>query len=316
MARPQPGLFVEEIHLHYHLEFEVGPDVDNEAIVAAVTAARQATATLRGPNTVWGFSPRLWDLLAPGQSPATFHEFETINGVKSFIAPATQADVWFWCQGNAYEKVWRIAYDVRSAMTPAATLVREQQAYVPLDDRDPIGFIDGTENPAVDKALGVALVPDDLPGGGGSIVLIQKWVHKLDRFESLAIPAQEGVIGRTIDDSTELDETVMPASSHVSRNVIEDETGEELAIYRRNTPFASMAEVGTMFIGCTAESTRMDEMLARMFGTSGDGLTDHIVRFSTPVSGSYYFAPSMDALTAVFDVLKPDDGDLEAVGAH
>jgi putative iron-dependent peroxidase len=33
-----------------------------------------------------------------------------------------------------------------------------------------------------------------------------------------------------------------------------------------------------------------------MFGTSGDGLHDHLTDFTHPVSGSYYFAPSLDAL--------------------
>ena len=39
-------------------------------------------------------------------------------------------------------------------------------------------------------------------------------------------------------------------------------------------------------------------MLARMFGRA-DGIRDHLTDFTRPVSGSYYFAPSLDALALV-----------------
>jgi deferrochelatase/peroxidase EfeB len=37
-------------------------------------------------------------------------------------------------------------------------------------------------------------------------------------------------------------------------------------------------------------------MLARIFGNSEDELRDHLTDFSRPVSGAYYFAPSLTAL--------------------
>jgi putative iron-dependent peroxidase len=40
-------------------------------------------------------------------------------------------------------------------------------------------------------------------------------------------------------------------------------------------------------------------MLTRMFATSGDGLHDHLTDFSRPVTGAYYFAPSLESLAAL-----------------
>jgi putative iron-dependent peroxidase len=82
-----------------------------------------------------------------------------------------------------------------------------------------------------------------------------------------------------------------------------EEDGEELEIYRRSTPYGRVGELGLYFVAFSADRARFDKMLARMFGTSGDGLHDHLTDFSRPVSGSYYFAPSLDAL----DGLLPGD---------
>ena len=338
----QPGLFIEETAIHYHLELSLPDQFNLAEAIAAIAAARRAATTMRGPNVVWGFSPRLWRAIAPQDCPESLQPFTGIEGLDGHRAPATQSDIWFWCHGNAYEKVWRTAYDVMEPLQTVADLDTQLSAFVGRDNRDSIGFIDGTENPALDEALDVALIPAGSPGAGGSPVFVQKWVHDLLAFEELPLAEQEAVFGRTRDDSTELDDAVMPATSHVSRNVIEDDSGEELHIYRRNTPFASVGkfaesgiatsvaetkpvgesgsdvsgesgtsaegEIGTLFIGCSADPGRIDTMLSRMFGTSGDGLIDHLINYSTAVTGSYYFVPRMDHLTEVFGSLVTLDG--------
>lgn len=304
---PQPGLFIEETALHYHVEFAFNEGTSTSARVAGISAAMQAATSMRGPNTVWGISPTLWLDMAPEASPIEVCEFEGIEGTDGVSAPRTQSDLWFWCHGNAYEKVWRTAFDVVNALESVATVASQLSAFVGRDNRDPIGFIDGTENPALDEALAVSVIPEGERGAGGVPVLVQKWVHNLSAFEDLPVPEQEAVIGRTRADSTQLEDDVMPPTSHVSRNTILDADGEELHIFRRNTPFATVGEIGTLFIGCSADPSRIDTMLDRMFGVSGDGLTDHLTRYSTPVTGSYYFAPSMADLHRVFGDLAPDE---------
>ena len=156
------------------------------------------------------------------------------------------------------------------------------------------GFIDGTQNPSLAEAPEVVLIPEGSPGAGGSVVLVQQWTHDIAEFEALSIEAQEKVIGRTKATSIELDEEVRGAQSHVSRTTIE-ENGVERHIFRRNTPFGTATEHGTMFIGFSCEQHRLARMLDRMAGAE-DGIRDALTRYTTVVSGAYYFVPSVEAL--------------------
>lgn len=300
--RPQPGLFTEETAQHLHVEWTLPARAAADEVVGAVAAARRATAYLRSPNTVWGFDPVLWRRLAPADCPANVEPFRGVG-----TAPATQRSVWLWVHGNDWAKVWRSGRDAHAALAAVADDMQEIRAFLGRDNRDPTGFIDGTENPQLDEAYEVALYRDGEPGAGGTTALVQLWQHDLRAFEALSVAEQEAVFGRTRQTSEELPEDLMPATSHVSRNVITDAAGAERHIYRRNTPWATVAEAGTVFIGCANQPDRIDEMLARMFGTSGDGLRDALTGFSRPLTGSYYFVPSFDALTAVFGALEEPD---------
>ena len=139
-------------------------------------------------------------------------------------------------------------------------------------------------------------MPDLERGAGGAFVIAQKWVHDLGSSTRSARTEQEAVIGRTKPDSVELDDK--PPTAHIARVVIEED-GEELEIYRRSTPYGTVGELGLYFLAFSADPTRFDKMLARMFGTSGDGVHDHLTDFTRPVSGSYYFAPSLDDLDGI-----------------
>jgi putative iron-dependent peroxidase len=104
------------------------------------------------------------------------------------------------------------------------------------------------------------------------VVLVQKWMHNAAAFEALALAEQEKVIGRTKQAGTKLAEEVRSAASHVSRTVIE-ENGVEQHIFRRNTPFGTATEHGTMFIGFSRDQRRLARMLNRMAGAE-DGIRD------------------------------------------
>jgi putative iron-dependent peroxidase len=142
----------------------------------------------------------------------------------------------------------------------------------------------------------VALVPAGQPGEGGAHVITMKWVHDLAKFHALPPEEQEAVIGRTKPDSRERDDK--PDTAHISRVVVEDEHGEELEIYRRSVPYGRINELGLYFVAFSADPTRFEIMLSRMFGTA-DGTHDHLTDFTKPVSGAFYFAPSLDALRAL-----------------
>ena len=159
-------------------------------------------------------------------------------------------------------------------------------------DRDLTGFIDGSENPDLIDAPDLVLVPEGAPGAGGTILLLQKWLHDAPSWEGLTDAEQERVIGRTKPDSVELDPK--PADSHVA-STDQDRFGK---IFRRNTPFGTVGEHGTMFVGFSAEQEPLVAMLESMAGVD-DGVRDALTRYTRPLSGGYYFVPSTEALRAI-----------------
>jgi putative iron-dependent peroxidase len=178
-----------------------------------------------------------------------------------------------------------------------AEVVADVACFTYHDSRDLTGFIDGTANPPPADAASVACIGPGRPGAGGSHVLTQRWVHDLASFRALEVADQERVIGRTRHESVQLDDDAMPDDAHVARVEIHGPDGEERPIYRRSTPFGSTAEEGLYFVAFSSDRDRFDTMLGRMFGL--DGPTDHLTAFSRPVSGSYYFAPSVEALDSL-----------------
>jgi porphyrinogen peroxidase len=53
-------------------------------------------------------------------------------------------------------------------------------------------------------------------------------------------------------------------------------------------------------VAFSADPTRFEKMLRRMFGAADDGLHDHLTDFTRPVTGSAYFVPSVESLGDVF----------------
>jgi putative iron-dependent peroxidase len=295
MARPQPGIFAQGTRSHYHLEFDLRDGATDDAVVAALRGLREPSVTAGGSNIVVGCGAALWRRLRPEDAPAALADFEAIEG-DGRRAPATQHDLWVWTHGTGEDVELDVARAVVVALAPAFALAAEQPCFVYKDSRDLTGFIDGTENPPVEEAFDVALVPDGETGAGGAFVLAQKWVHDLDTFHAESLEAQQDTIGRTKPDSVELDDK--PDTAHIARVVIEEE-GEELELYRRSTPYGRVGELGLYFLAFSADPSRFTKMLHRMFGLTGDGLHDHLTDFTTPVSGAFYFAPSLDALDGI-----------------
>ncbi|MGZ4688744.1 MAG: Dyp-type peroxidase [Acidimicrobiia bacterium] len=299
MATGQPGIFAQGTRSHYSLEFDVRPGAGTAHVAAAVAALREPTVTAGGFNLVVGFGAALWPRLMPSAEtmPGELRAFDTVEGLDGHRAPSTQHDLWIWIHGTGEDLALDAARACTAVLAPVAVLAIEQPCFVYRDSRDLTGFVDGTENPPIDEAPSVALIADGEPGEGGAYVITQRWVHDLEKFHAQTVPEQEGTIGRTKPDSVELDDAVKPPTAHIARVVIE-EGGEELEIYRRSTPYGTVGEHGLYFIGFSAELSRFDKMLARIFGLA-DGIRDHLTDFTRPVSGAYYFAPSLEALAAL-----------------
>lgn len=295
MNVPQSGIFALGTGSHSYLEFELEPQSDPTTMARAIAGLGEPGMTTGGVNLVIGFRPSLWARIAPSDTPADVSDFvDDLHGADDFVMPATQHDLWVWVAGHAYSTVYDVTHETVQALTPVARLVTEVAGWTYKESRDLTGFIDGTENPPLAEAPEVALIPEKAPGAGGSVLLTQQWIHDAEAFDALPVAEQEQVIGRTKAASVEIDDAVRLETSHVSRTVVE-ENGAELHIFRRNSPFGTATRHGTMFIGFSCDQHRLARMLARMAGAE-DGVRDALTRYTRPVTGAYYFVPSVEAL--------------------
>jgi putative iron-dependent peroxidase len=305
MARHQYGIFAEGTRSHHHLEFDLLPGADDDALHAAIAAVRAANADHRtngGTNLVLGFGAAVADRL--GLAPvAPFPGYESPDG--RHRAPATQHDVWIWVHGPTPDVVVDVVRAVAAAMVPIATVTLDLPAFVYHDSRDLTGFIDGSANPFLDEAPVVAVVPDGEPGEGGCLAMTMRFEHHLDRFDALEVADQEAVFGRTKPDSVELEDK--PANAHIARVEVDGDDGEELKVYRRSVPWATATTQGLHFIAFGADTDRFDLQLRHQYGLVDDGITDRLLEFTTPHTGSFWRCPSVEELDRIAPL--PDDDD-------
>ncbi len=246
-----------------------------------------------GVNLVAGFRPELWRAAASDDAPSAFEGFnEDLLGIDGFVMPATQHDAVLWLSGSAYDVVFDVARAAIAELRGLASVGEETSSWPYRHDLDLTGFIDGTENPTLIEAPEFVLIPGGAPGAGGTILLLQKWVHDASAWESPPVSKQQRVIGRTKPDSVELEDK--PPDSHVS-STDQDRFGK---IFRRNTPYGTVTEHGTMFVGFCSEQRPLATMLESMAGLAG-GARDALTLYTRPLTGAYYFIPSTDALRRV-----------------
>ena len=292
---PQFGIFAQGTHAHHFLEFDLREGITPLEAVASFRRLRAPEVSAGGVNVVIAFGADAWREVAPHAAPPSLERFEGIEIPDGRGVPATQHDAWLWISGSAPDVTWDHARAAAGAVADVAVVADEQEAFTYRGGRDMTGFVDGTANPPVRRAADVAMVPPGFPGEGGSHVIAMRWVHDLAAFDRLPVDEQEHVIGRTKSDSVELSDEEKPATAHIARVEIEA-GGEELEIFRRSVPFGTVAEAGLYFVAFSADPSRFDLMLARMFGHSEDGVRDRLMDFSRAVSGGYYFAPSLNVL--------------------
>ena len=296
MKTPQSGIFALGTNSHAYLELD--GSVGAEQLVREVASLREPRTTMGGVNLVAGFRPEVWREAVPGDSPADVSGFDqAVVGADGYEMPATQHDAVLWISGSAYDVVFDATRMAIRALAGVATVAEETSSWPYRHDLDLTGFIDGTENPSLIDAPPFVLVADGEPGGGGSVLLLQKWSHDAPLWESLGDDAQELVIGRRKSDSVELDPK--PDDSHVA-STDQDTFGK---IFRRNTPYGTVTDHGTMFVGFCAEQRPLEAMLESMAGVA-DGTRDALTRYTTPLTGAYYFVPSTESLR---DLAGPGD---------
>ena len=290
MSAPQGGIFALGTAAHAYLEFDVSSGRKGRDLVAAISSLREPRTTMGGVNLVSGFRPELWREAAPDDAPAELEGFnEDLIGIDGFVMPATQHDAVLWLSGSAYDVVFDVARNAIAELNGLGSIVEETSSWPYRHDRDLTGFIDGTENPTLVEAPELVLVPEGNPGAGGTILLLQKWAHDAAAWESLSVTEQEHVIGRAKLDSVELEDKA--PDSHVA-STDQDSFGK---IFRRNMPYGTVTDHGTMFVGFSSEQRPLSTMLESMAGLT-TGVRDALTLYTRAVTGAYYFVPSTDWL--------------------
>ena len=239
-----------------------------------------------------------WDRLFAGPRPAELHPFVELHGPRH-RAPATPGDLLFHIRAESMDVCFELAGRIVKAMSGAVTVVDEVHGFRFFDNRDLLGFVDGTENPDGPLASSSTQIGDEDPYfAGGCYVHVQKYVHAMADWEALSVTEQQRVIGRTKLEDVELGDDDKPTNSHVALNVIEDDDGTELKIVRHNMPFGAVGtgEYGTYFIGYSRSAAVTEQMLRNMFLGDPPGNTDRILDFSTALTGGLFFTPTVDFL--------------------
>lgn len=208
--------------------------------------------------------------------------------------PADQHDIWVWLHGSGPDSVFDLALQASRSLAGLATVASEQPTFTYQTSRDLTGFEDGTENPPIDQAARVATIPAGRPGAGGSLVLLQRWVHDLEAFRALDPEDQDQVIGRSRLTGEEIPDDRRSPRAHISRVVLEAADGEELEIFRRSSTFGGVLEHGLMFLAFSPDVARLAAMLERMAGI-GDGVRDHLTDISRSTGAAWYVAPPVEA---------------------
>ncbi|BBY05767.1 Dyp-type peroxidase [Mycobacterium noviomagense] len=239
-----------------------------------------------------------WDRLFSGPRPAELHPFVPLEGPRH-IAPATPGDVLFHIRAESMDVCFELATRLIDAMAGAVTVVDEVHGFRFFDNRDLLGFVDGTENPDEPLAVSSTQIGDEDPDFAGSCyVHVQKYVHDMAGWNSLSVAEQERAFGRTKLEDIEFDDAALPANSHIALNKIEDDEGNELKIVRHNMPFGEVGkgEYGTYYIGYSRSPAVTEQMLRNMFLGDPPGNTDRILEFSTALTGGLFFTPTVDFL--------------------
>ena len=251
-------------------------------------------------SCVIGFGSAAWDQLFKSARPAGLHVFREFHA-GSRHAVSTPGDILFHIRAARMDLCFELATQFMARLGAAVSPVDEVHGFQYFDDRDLIGFVDGTENPTDEAAADATLIGDEDPGfAGGSYVIVQKYVHDMPAWNALTTEAQERIIGRTKLSDIELAEDVKPTSAHNALTILV-ENGKEVKILRDNMPFgdAARGEFGTYFIGYARSPRPIEQMLENMFVGRPPGNYDRLLDFSRALTGSLFFVPSLDLLDSL-----------------
>lgn len=300
MPQPQSGIMPEHCRFGIYIEASAQGDLDAlrqgcKTFVDSLKKLQQQYPDGRLVAVV-AFGHDLWRSLVGSDGSAK--ELKSFVALGKGLAPATQRDIFIHIHSQRYDINFSLAQAALAAFGGAIHVEEEIHGFRWVEERDLSGFIDGTENPVGEERPAIGWIGEDELDAGGSYVLVQRWQHNLKQWARFSVEEQEQIIGRTKKESKEIEADKRPETSHVSRVDLSEE-GKGLKIIRQSLPYGTASGVnGLMFIAYCERLYNIDKQLLSMFGDL-DGERDQLLRFSRPVTGSYYFAPSLERLLSL-----------------
>jgi putative iron-dependent peroxidase len=292
---------ITEAAIFLVLTVESGGEDQVRELLADVSGLKRSVgfrAPEAGLTCVTGIGSCLWERMFGFDKPVDLHPFPGFSGVRH-SAPATDGDLLFHIRAHRLDLCFELAGLLVRRLESVTTVVDEVHGFRSFDERDLLGFVDGTENPEGSAAYeAVTIGGEDPDFVGGSYAIVQKYVHDISSWNALSVEEQERVIGRTKLDDVELPDELKPSNSHVALNTIVDENGDEQQIMRFNMPFGRVGagEFGTYFIGYARTATVIEQMLTNMFAGNPPGTYDRVLDFSRSLTGTLFFIPSAEFL--------------------
>ncbi|MGX4686058.1 Dyp-type peroxidase [Vagococcus sp. JNUCC 83] len=273
--------------------------VDRSQAIIRSLRIRDASLTAEsGLKVAIGFSNDAWDYLFEGkQKPKELETYQTLKNEK-YSMPAITGDLFFHIRGENEAVVYEAQTQFMRFLKDNVTVVDETKGFRYFEGRAIIGFIDGTEAPAVEDAAEYALIgEEDSQFINGSYAFAQKWHHNMDSWNQLATEDQEKAVGREKFTDLELEDKDKFKNAHNVASKF-DINGEEQKIIRMNVPFSNPAsrQTGTYFIGYSRHWTVTKGMLKNMLDKS-----DFLLSFSDILFGQLFFIPSRDTLAQIAD---------------
>lgn len=321
-AVPQP-VVAQLTRAAIFLVVTINPGKESEAAVQSLCGDLAALLRAVGfrdlagrLSCVMAFGSDAWDRLFGAPRPKDLHPFREIRGVHHAVS--TPGDILFHIRSVRMDLCFELATQIMARLGRAVATVDEVHGFNFFDDRDLIGFVDGTENPVEQAAINATIIGDeDAAFAGGSYVIVQKYLHDLDGWNELPVEKQEKIIGRKKLSDIELDDSVKPTSAHNALTTI-IENGEQLEIVRDNMPFGEVGkgEFGTYFIGYARSPHRIEQMLENMFVGRPPGNYDRLLDFSRAITGTLFFVPPATFLDNVApgNVASSVDAEMETAG--
>lgn len=296
MSRVQSGILPEHCRAAVWLEASIQGDFD--AIRQGCKIFNQSLTAFQDKfpdanlGAVVAFGHDLWRDLSGGVGAAELKNFAPLG---KGLAPATQHDVMIHILSLRHDVNFSVAQAALAAFGDALKIEEEIHGFRWVEERDLSGFVDGTENPQGEETRREVAVINDGVDAGGSYVFVQRWEHNLKQLNRMSTQDQEMIIGRTKEANEEIDGDERPETSHLTRVDLK-ENGKGLKIVRQSLPYGTASGThGLYFIAYCARLHNIEQQLLSMFGET-DGKRDGMLRFTKPVTGGYYFAPSLDKL--------------------